>query len=191
MTRSWSRSFRSDEDVHRRTASELFGVAPEQVDDRQRGIAKAINFGLMYGKSAFGLAQELKISRREAQDTITRYASRRYSAVKSFLDRQILGAKERGFVCTLMGRKRRLPDINSRNPAVRGGAERMAMNTPIQGTAADLMKLAMIEIHRELGRRRLGSRSSSSRSTTRWCSTARRPRSRRRGSSSATSWKGR
>ncbi len=139
------RSFRADEDVHRRTASEIFSVAPEQVDDRMRSIAKAINFGLMYGKTPFGLAQELKISRKEASETIDRYFER-YSGVKQFLDRQIAGAREEGFVTTLLGRKRMLPDIHSRNPAMRGVAERMAMNTPIQGTAADLMKLAMIAI---------------------------------------------
>ena len=145
------RSFRVDEDVHRRTASEIFGISQGEVDDRQRGIAKAINFGLMYGKTAFGLAQELKIPRREAQEMIHRYFER-YAAVKRFLDRQILEAKEKGWVTTLMGRKRALPDIRSANPAIRGNAERMAMNTPIQGTAADLMKLAMIEIDHELER---------------------------------------
>ncbi len=144
-----SRSFNTNEDVHRRTASEIFGVSPESVDDRQRGIAKAINFGLMYGKSAFALAQELKISRREAQDVIAKYFER-YSGVKRYLERSILDAKETGMTTTLLGRKRYLPDINAKNPAVRNSAERMAMNTPIQGTAADLMKLAMIEIDRRL-----------------------------------------
>jgi len=142
-------SFRNDEDVHRRTAGEIFGVPPEKVDDRQRGIAKAINFGLMYGKTAFGLAQELKISRREAQDTIDRYF-RRYHHVKRYLDGLILFAKEKGYVTTLSGRKRPLPDILSRNAAVRANAERMAMNSPIQGTAADLMKLAIIELDHRL-----------------------------------------
>jgi DNA polymerase-1 len=143
------RSFNAGEDVHRRTASEIFSVPPEAVDDRQRGIAKAINFGLMYGKTAFGLAQELKIPRREAQDTIDAYF-RRYSGVKRFLDQQILEARERGYVMTLLGRKRHLPDIRANNPAVRANAERMAMNSTIQGTAADLMKLAMIELDRAL-----------------------------------------
>ncbi len=143
------RSFRADEDVHRRTASEMFGIAPEQVDDRQRGIAKAINFGLMYGKTPFGLAQELHISRKEAAEMIERYFTR-YSGVKRFLDGQILSAKEKGFVTTLLGRKRVLAEIHSKNPAMRANAERMAMNTPIQGTAADLMKLAMIELDEAL-----------------------------------------
>ncbi|MCM2321703.1 MAG: DNA polymerase I [Oligoflexia bacterium] len=151
------RAFRHDEDVHRQTAAEIFRVAPEAVDDRQRGIAKAINFGLMYGKTAFGLAQELKIPRKEAQETIDRYFER-YSAVKRFLDRQVAEAGENGYVSTLLGRKRALPDIRSRNGAVRANAERMAMNSPIQGSAADLMKLAMVELDERLREKGLRSR---------------------------------
>ncbi len=143
------RSFKADEDVHRRTASEIFSVSPEKVDDRQRGIAKAINFGLMYGKSAHGLSQELGIGRKEAADIIARYFER-YNGVKRFLDDQIIQAKEKGYTTTLLGRKRALPDIRSANPAMRGMAERMAMNTPIQGTAADMMKIAMIDIDEKL-----------------------------------------
>jgi DNA polymerase-1 len=142
-------SFRAGEDVHRRTASEVFGIPADQVDDRSRSIAKAINFGLMYGKTAFGLSQELKIPRREAQDTIDRYF-RRYAGVKRFLDGQIEFAREHAYTVTLMGRRRPLPDIHSKNAAVRANAERIAMNAPIQGTAADLMKLAMIVIDEEL-----------------------------------------
>lgn len=140
-----SASFQKDEDVHRRTASEIFSVGLEQVDDRQRGIAKAINFGLMYGKSAFGLAQELHIPRKEAADIIERYF-KRYAQVKRFLDGQIESAREKGYSTTMLGRRRWLRDIQSRNHAVRANAERMAMNAPIQGTAADLMKLAMIGV---------------------------------------------
>jgi DNA polymerase-1 len=150
-------SFKKDEDVHRRTASEIFRVAPDQVSDRQRSIAKAINFGLMYGKTAFGLSQELKIPRKEAADIIQRYFER-YAAVKKFLDGQIEEAREKGYVCTLMGRKRYLPDIGARNHAIRANAERMAMNTPIQGTAADLMKIAMTEIDHELTRKKMESK---------------------------------
>ncbi|MGE0615322.1 MAG: DNA polymerase I [Bacteriovoracia bacterium] len=138
-------AFQKDEDVHRRTAGEIFGVKPADVDERQRGIAKAINFGLMYGKTAFGLAQELKISRTEAKEMIDRYFDR-YRAVKDFLDGQIEQAREKGFTTTLLGRRRPLPDIHAKNPAIRANAERMAMNTPVQGTAADLMKLAMIQL---------------------------------------------
>ncbi|MGK5087539.1 DNA polymerase I [Bdellovibrionota bacterium FG-2] len=146
-----SRSFQKDEDVHKRTAGEIYGIPLDQVTDHQRSIAKAINFGLMYGKTAFGLAQELKISRREAQETIDRYFVR-YEGVKVFLGGLISDAKERGYTQTLFGRRRKLPDLLSKNGAVRANAERMAMNTPIQGTAADLMKLAMIELdHRLVG----------------------------------------
>ena len=137
------------EDVHRRTAGEIFGVAVDQVSDQQRNIAKAINFGLMYGKTVFGLSQELRISRKEAQTVIDRYFER-YHAVKTFLDGQIQKARENGYVCSLLGRKRWLADIRSKNHALRTNAERMAMNTPIQGTAADLIKLAMIELERRL-----------------------------------------
>ncbi len=144
-------SFLKDEDVHRRTAGDIFSIPPSEVDDRQRSIAKAINFGLMYGKTAFGLSQELKISRKEAQATIDRYFER-YSHVKRFLDAQVIEAKEKGWTATLLGRKRRLPEIHARNPAVRANSERMAMNTPIQGTAADLVKLAMIELDEALRR---------------------------------------
>jgi DNA polymerase-1 len=143
------KSFQQEEDVHSRTAGEIFGVAPDKVDDHQRAVAKAINFGLMYGKTAFGLAQELKISRKEAADVIDRYF-KRYSGVKRYLDEVVLDAKEKGYVTTVLGRKRPLRDISSTNPMLRANAERMAMNTPIQGTAADLMKLAMIEIDRRL-----------------------------------------
>lgn len=150
-------SFQKDEDVHRRTASEIFRVKTDQVTDRQRSIAKAINFGLMYGKTAFGLSQELKIPRKEAADIIQRYFER-YAAVKKFLDGQIEEAREKGYVCTLNGRKRYLPDIGARNAAIRANAERMAMNTPIQGTAADLMKIAMTEIDHQLSRKKMASK---------------------------------
>jgi DNA polymerase-1 len=151
------RSFQKDEDVHRRTASEIFEIDASRVDDRQRGIAKAINFGLMYGKTAFGLAQELRIPQREAKEIIARYFER-YSGVKRYLDQSVLDAKEKGWTQTLLGRKRYLPDITSRNPAVRQNAERMAMNTPIQGTAADLMKIAMVELDERLARVKLESK---------------------------------
>ncbi len=142
-------SFQKGEDVHRRTAGEIFALAPDQVNEDQRSIAKAINFGLMYGKTAFGLSQELKISRKDAKEMIERYFDR-YRGVKDFLEGQIASAREKGYVTSLLGRKRSLGDIHSKNPAIRANAERMAMNTPIQATAADLMKLAMIEVDRRL-----------------------------------------
>jgi DNA polymerase-1 len=143
------RSFRENEDIHCRTAGEIFDLPPEQIDAHQRGVAKAINFGLIYGKTAFGLAQELKMTRKDAQKMIDRYFHR-YSAVKVFLDGQIELARSQGYVKTLMGRKRWLPDISSKNPAIRNNAERMAMNSPIQGTAADLVKRAMIHLENHL-----------------------------------------
>jgi len=146
-----------DEDVHRRTASEIFGVAVEAVSKWQRDAAKAINFGLVYGKTAFGLAHELGIGRREAQEMIDRYFAR-YSGVKTWLERQIAETRQKGWTLTLLGRKRFLPAINDRNHAVRTAAERMAMNTPVQGTAADLMKLAMIRIDDALERSALKAR---------------------------------
>lgn len=139
------RSFRADEDIHKRTASEIYGINQAEVTDEQRNVAKAINFGLMYGKTAFGLAQELGIPRGQAKEMIDRYFER-YSAVKRLLDGQIEQARETGVVTTLLGRRRLLPDIKSKNAAIRANAERMAMNTPIQGTAADLMKIAMIQL---------------------------------------------
>ncbi|MBY0470665.1 DNA polymerase I [bacterium] len=146
------RSFQKDEDIHRRTASEIFSIAPEKVSDEQRGVAKAINFGLMYGKTPFGLSQELKIPRKEAQEIIDRYFTR-YSGVKKFFDKQISDAKERGWTSTLNGRKRYFPDIHSKNHAVRQNAERMALNAPLQGTAADLIKQAMIHLDEQLTRK--------------------------------------
>jgi DNA polymerase-1 len=142
-------SFLKDEDVHRRTASEIFKIQPEAVNDQQRGIAKAINFGLMYGKSAFALAEELDISRSDAKNMITQYFIR-YAKVKEFLDDTIEFAKQHGYVATLLGRKRLLPEIRSSNHMVRGNAERMAMNSPIQGSASDLIKLAMIQLQKRL-----------------------------------------
>lgn len=142
-------SFQKEEDVHRRTASEIFHVSPQEVSDEQRGYAKAINFGLMYGKSAFGLAEELGISRGDAKKMIDAYFAR-YSKVKEQLDSQIISAKEKGYTVTLLGRKRALPEINSGNHAVRANAERMAMNSPIQGTASDLIKMAMVKLDREI-----------------------------------------
>jgi DNA polymerase-1 len=150
-------SFIRGEDVHRRTASEIFHKSPEAVSDQERSFAKAINFGLMYGKTVFGLAEELKISRGESKKMIDQYFTR-YAGVKEFLDEQVARARDLGFVTTLLGRKRALPEIKSSNPAVRANAERMAMNSPIQGTASDLIKMAMVKLHRELKAQNLRSR---------------------------------
>ena len=147
-------SFRKGEDVHRRTASEIFHIEPSAVTDVQRGYAKAINFGLMYGKGAFALAEELGISRTEAKKMIDQYFAR-YSKVRMYLDETILVAKEVGGIVTLLGRKRALPEIRSSNHMMRANAERMAMNSPIQGTASDLIKIAMVRLEEALKREKM------------------------------------
>ncbi len=148
---SLSESFRRDEDIHSRTAAEVFGVFPETVDREQRRVAKAVNFGVIYGQSAFGLARQLKISRTVAQSYIDSYFAR-YEGVARYMEQIIEEAGTRGFVTTLLGRRRPLPDLNSRNPNHRNGAERMARNTPIQGSAADIIKLAMLRCQARLER---------------------------------------
>ena len=142
-------SFQRGEDIHRRTAAEVAGIAPEAVTDDQRARAKAVNFGIIYGSSAFGLANQLGIASAEAQATIDAYFAR-YQGVRRFLDETIEQARRDGFVRTLLGRRRHLPDLASRNRALKNAAERMAVNTVIQGTAADLIKRAMVEVDAEL-----------------------------------------
>jgi len=138
-------AFQCGEDIHRRTAAEVAGIAPEQVSPEQRGRAKAVNFGIIYGSSAFGLAKQLGIAAAEAQETIDAYFER-YRGVRRFLDRTIEEARERGYVSTHLGRRRHLPDLRSRNRSLRQAAERMAVNSVIQGTAADLIKKAMVAV---------------------------------------------
>jgi DNA polymerase-1 len=138
-------AFRRGEDIHRRTAAEVAGIAPDRVDDEQRARAKAVNFGIIYGSSAFGLSRQLGIAAGEAQETIDAYFAR-YRGVRRFLDETIEAARERGFVTTLLGRRRYLPDLASRNRTLRQAAERMAVNSVIQGTAADLIKKAMVAV---------------------------------------------
>ncbi len=150
-------SFAKGEDVHTRTAAEVFGVAPEAVTGEMRRAAKAINFGIAYGQSAFGLGQRLDLPGAEAQAIINRYFER-YRGVRAWLDATIAEAKRTGEVSTLFGRKRYVAEIHSRNFAARQGAERIAVNTPIQGTAADLIKRAMIEVDRRLAAEKLQAR---------------------------------
>ena len=142
-------AFRRGEDIHRRTAAEVWEVAPESVSDEQRARAKAVNFGILYGLSAFGLAQQLGIAAEEARETIDTYFQR-YAAVQGFIRQTIEDAKQSGCVRTLLGRRRPLPDLGSRNRVLRQAAERMAVNTVIQGTAADLIKRAMLEVDARL-----------------------------------------
>ncbi len=142
-------AFQTGQDIHRRTAAEVAGIALEDVDDDARARAKAVNFGIIYGLSAFGLANQLHIASAEAQETIDAYFAR-YGGVRDFIEETRERAKEEGYVTTLLGRRRYLPDLRSKNRALRSAAERMAVNTVIQGTAADLMKKAMVTIHRSV-----------------------------------------
>jgi DNA polymerase-1 len=139
------RAFEQGLDIHRATAAEVFGLHPEAVDNEQRRRAKAINFGLIYGMSAFGLARQLGIRREEAQEYVTLYFSR-YPGVKDFMDATREQARELGYVETVFGRRLYLPEIRARNPALRQAAERTAINAPMQGTAADIIKRAMIAV---------------------------------------------
>ena len=147
-------AFRDGDDIHRRTAAEVAGIPQEEVTDDQRARAKAVNFGIIYGSSAFGLSQQLGIAAGEAQETIDAYFTR-YEGVRRFLDETTAQAKEDGFVRTWMGRRRYFPDLGSRNRMLRQAAERMATNTVIQGTAADLIKKAMVDVDRGLVERGL------------------------------------
>ena len=147
-------SFLSGEDLHARTAGETFGVPAAEVTRQQRDIAKMINYGIAYGLSSFGLAHRLGLEQSEAHAIIERYFAR-YRRVKEWLDATIEEARRSGRVKTLFGRRRYLPDINSKNPAARNAAERTAVNTPIQGTAADLVKRAMLRVDRALTARAL------------------------------------
>ncbi len=150
-------AFREGYDVHRRTAAEIFGTPLDEVSDGQRARAKAINFGTLYGQGAFSLGRQLGIPRDEAQEFIDRYFER-FAGVRRFLDEQVDLAKERGWAETLSGRRRYIPELESRNWNVRQFGERIAQNTPIQGTAADMIKEAMIRIHRGLSEANLRAR---------------------------------
>jgi DNA polymerase I len=142
-------AFKNGKDIHTATAARVFGVKEEDVTKEMRYKAKSVNFGIIYGQGAFGLSENLQISRTEAKELIDNYF-REYPAIKSYMDSNINFAREHGYVQTLMGRKRWLRDITSNNATVRGFAERNAINAPIQGSAADMIKVAMIHIDREL-----------------------------------------
>ena len=139
------RAFEQGADVHRATAAEVFGRTLEEVTPNERRAAKAINFGLMYGMSAFGLARNLGIDRGQAQDYVALYFSR-YPGVRDFMERMRQQARDQGYVETLFGRRLYLNDIHARNQGLRAGAERAAINAPMQGTAADIIKRAMVNV---------------------------------------------
>jgi DNA polymerase-1 len=150
-------AFRNKEDIHTTTAAKVFGVGAADVTKEMRRKAKEVNFGIMYGIGPFGLSNRLEISQSEAKEIITRYFER-FPKVKQYINETIGSAKSKGYVSTLLGRRRYLPDINSPNQNVRQNAERQAINMPIQGTSADMIKLAMIHIHDALDKARLSSR---------------------------------
>ncbi len=150
-------AFKNNEDIHTRTAAEVFKVSPMMVDSNMRRSAKAVNFGIVYGQTAFGLAQSLGIDRKEADLYIRRYFER-YVGVREFIDKTIAEVRISGVAKTMLGRRRPIPDMQSRNPSARNFAERTAVNTPLQGTAADIIKLAMIRIHHLLEQKKMQSR---------------------------------
>ena len=150
-------AYRTGQDIHTMTAAQVFGVPPMMIDAEHRRRAKAVNFGIVYGLSPFGLSQQLGIEQREAKKFIEAYFEK-YSGVTKFIERTLEQARIEGKVRTLFGRIRPIPDIQSKNPNMRGFAERTAVNTPLQGTAADLIKVAMINIDRELEKRKLKAR---------------------------------
>ena len=150
-------AFRHGSDIHAITASRIFKVALEKVDSDMRRQAKTANFGIIYGISAFGLSQRLNIPRKEAAELIESYF-KEFPSIRTYMDRTLHIAQEQGFVSTILGRRRYLPDINSRNQTQRGFAERNAINAPIQGSAADLIKLAMINLHKWMKEEKLKSR---------------------------------
>ena len=142
-------AFRENQDIHRSTASKVFHVAFDEVTDLQRRNAKAVNFGIVYGISAYGLSQDLNIGTKEAQGFIDSYFET-YPKIKEFLDNTVAQAKEKGYTRTLFGRIRPIPELSSGNFMTRQFGERVAMNAPIQGTAADIIKIAMIRVHKKL-----------------------------------------
>ena len=149
-------AFNNNEDIHTRTAAEVFGVLPEQVDKQMRRSAKAVNFGIVYGISDYGLSRDLSISRKQAAEYIQRYFQR-YPQVEAYQKQVVENGRQNGYVTTICGRRRYLPDLNSRNHNLRSFSERMAMNTPIQGSAADIIKIAMLNIAAEIEAARLRS----------------------------------
>jgi DNA polymerase-1 len=150
-------SFRRGEDIHTRTASEVFKITPAAVTSLQRTIAKSANYAILYGVSAFGLSQATKIDQKEAQKYISAYFAA-HPRVRAFIDRTLAEGRERGWVQTLLGRRRYLPDLRSGNPVARNAAERMAMNAPVQGTASDMIKIAMVRMRAALRDRGLAAR---------------------------------
>jgi len=150
-------AFYNDEDIHTKTASQVFNIPKEEVTPLMRSRAKAVNFGIIYGISDYGLSRDLNIPRKEAKRYIDSYLNN-YDKVKSYMDNIVAIGKELGYVETILNRRRYIPELKSRNFNVRSFGERIAMNTPIQGSAADIIKVAMVKVFDELNRRKLKSR---------------------------------
>jgi len=150
-------TFKQGLDVHTATAARIFGVELDKVTSDMRRSAKTVNFGIVYGISAYGLSERLHIPRKEAADIISQYFEK-YPGVKSYMDNTIDFARKNGFVETMMGRRRYLRDINSSNATVRGFAERNAINAPVQGSSADMIKIAMIRIHEQMQQEKMKSK---------------------------------
>ena len=150
-------AFKSDQDIHTICASQIFNVPVEEVSKQLRSRAKAVNFGIVYGISDFGLSEQVGIKRNEAKEYITAYLEK-YSGIDNFMKEVVEDAKRKGYVTTLCGRRRYIPELSSNNYMVRKFGDRAAMNTPIQGTAADIMKIAMIDVYNELKKRGLKSK---------------------------------
>jgi len=150
-------AFKNGHDIQSATAAKVFHTTISEVTREQRSAAKAVNFGIIYGQSAFGLAQNLQISRTEAKQIIDAYFEQ-YPSIKSYMDKVIAQAREHGYVETIMKRRRYLPDIHSANAVVRGFAERNAINAPIQGSAADIIKMAMVAVHEAMSKANLKSK---------------------------------
>ena len=150
-------SFNNGEDIHRATASRVLGIPEDEITLEERSRAKAVNFGVIYGMSAFGLSSELNITRKEADEYINAYFEK-HDAVKSFMKEQVEFCRENGYVTTLMGRKRYIKEIKATAYMVRQIGERLAMNTPIQGSAADIIKIAMVKVYNAIKKRGLKSK---------------------------------
>ena len=150
-------AFRDGDDIHAITAARIYHKTPQEVTDNERRKAKTANFGIIYGISAFGLSSRLNIPRGEAKEIIDSYFAT-FPTIHKYMSDSVEHAREKGYVTTRMGRKRYLPDINSKNPVVRGYAERNAINAPIQGSAADIIKRAMVDIAREMREKQMKSR---------------------------------
>ena len=154
---NWIEAFKNDMDIHTRTAMDIFDVGKDEVTPLMRRQAKAVNFGILYGISSFGLAEDLKISVKEAKAFIDKYFET-YNGTKLYMDSVVKDAYEKGYVTTIMNRKRRIDELNNTNYMIRQQGERMALNTPIQGSSADILKKAMIDIYNEFNEKKLKSK---------------------------------